>query len=236
MDKTSDRIRAVREKIGISQEDFANKIGIPFRTYYRYEKGEREPSTTALINIAHLGNISLNWLLIGKGTMFFHEDDLYGGPASFNENQEQEEHNDDQVAIAFFPDTYASAGSGRINYDAAPSVMHFNQEFLRMQLGINAFKNLHIIIAEGDSMEPTIGSGELLFVLPVENDPSLITGAVYVVNCEGEVFVKRLEKIPFQKSITLHSDNTTYAPITLHDERVDQCRIIGRVVGHFSRI
>ncbi|MGP1485316.1 MAG: S24 family peptidase [Campylobacter sp.] len=42
---------------------------------------------------------------------------------------------------------------------------------------------------KGDSMEPTIANGELLFVSTANAG-----GVIYVINYGGDVYVKRLEK------------------------------------------
>jgi phage repressor protein C with HTH and peptisase S24 domain len=141
------------------------------------------------------------------------------------------------VSIPFFPDTYAGAGIGIINYEDAVEIMTFSAEFLRGHLGVRSHKNLHIISAVGNSMEPLIRSGELLFVLPIENENGAISpGGVYVVSVGGDVLVKRIDRDIKAKAITLISENSTYPPRVLKDSDLEECRIIGRVVGHFDRI
>ncbi|WKW21980.1 S24 family peptidase [Campylobacter fetus] len=143
----------------------------------------------------------------------------------------------DIINIPYFEDTYASAGSGIINYDETPIVMSFDINFLRVFLKITgSLNNLHIINAKGDSMEPTINGGELLYINPYDNEQSVISGCIYVINYDGDIFVKRVDKNPVTKSLTLISDNPKYEPIKIEATDLINCKIIGRVVAHTSRI
>lgn len=140
------------------------------------------------------------------------------------------------ISIPYYEDVYASAGDGIINYDEAPVVMDFDKEFLRTFLRISgSLVNLHIINAKGNSMEPTITQGELLFINPLANEGGIISGCIYVVNYEGDIFVKRLERDPITKAITMMSDNTIYKTITIEGENLEKCNVIGRVVAHTKR-
>lgn len=153
-------------------------------------------------------------------------------PANLKKSHEKS----DIVSIPYFEDVYASAGGGIINYDDVPVIMDFSEDFLRTFLRISgSLLNIHIINARGNSMEPTIQSGELLFVNPTQNEGGIICGCIYVVNFDGDIYVKRIEKDPINKSLTLFSDNQTYKPIVIADENLQHCQIIGRVVAHMKR-
>jgi len=43
-----DRAKIMREKMGKSQSDFARLLGVPARTYIKWERGERNPGGAAL--------------------------------------------------------------------------------------------------------------------------------------------------------------------------------------------
>ena len=44
------------------QKDVAASIGVPLRTYQRYERGESEPQLSTLIRIADFYGVSLDYL------------------------------------------------------------------------------------------------------------------------------------------------------------------------------
>jgi len=49
-----------------SQEDFASELGIPFRTYQRYEAGERAPKKDALEKISQKCGVTVDYILTGE--------------------------------------------------------------------------------------------------------------------------------------------------------------------------
>lgn len=71
-DKTElkDRIKSVRKKIGLNQEDFAERIGLKQQTVTAYECGNREPSNQALTAIVREFGCSEHWLRTGEGDPF----------------------------------------------------------------------------------------------------------------------------------------------------------------------
>ena len=62
--QVGERLRELRGKI--SQEEFAKKISIPFRTYQRYEVGERIPHPHVLTRIAEIFDTTTDWILTGN--------------------------------------------------------------------------------------------------------------------------------------------------------------------------
>jgi transcriptional regulator with XRE-family HTH domain len=255
-------IREYRGRLGLTQRELAEQARIELDVLKNYERGESEPDFTVLSSIADVlfpeaerfysddsyFDEGINYLTGSQNNTMLIKDENYDGDFEYNDSDEESESNsattqivaseikEDQVSIPFFPETYAAASDGVINYDNGVAAMTFSAEFLRGRLGIQQHKNLHIITAVGDSMEPLINSGELLFVLPLENEGgSIKNGGVYVISIAGDVVVKRVERDQ-SKSLTLYSDNRKYKNRTLSGSDLDDCRVIGRVVGHFDRI
>jgi len=66
--KTGDRIRKIRERLGLTQQELAGKVGVTAASINRYEKG-RVPKRKDILNrIAELGNVTSEWILKGEGT------------------------------------------------------------------------------------------------------------------------------------------------------------------------
>lgn len=61
------RIKEVRRLLGIQGQDLARELGITSNTYYRNEGGQNIPDLMTFVNIAQRYNISLDWLLLGRG-------------------------------------------------------------------------------------------------------------------------------------------------------------------------
>ncbi len=86
--------------------------------------------------------------------------------------------------------------------------------------------------ARGDSMEPTIYSGDSLVIDKTMNSVTS-DGGIYVINYDGELFVKRVQK-QLNGTVAITSDNKNYGDIVIPSSDLNILRIIGRVVwsGH----
>jgi len=60
-----ERLREERKRLGLSQDEFAERVGIKRLAQLQYEKEVREPRTSYLAALGVLG-VSLNYLLFGK--------------------------------------------------------------------------------------------------------------------------------------------------------------------------
>ncbi len=62
-----DRIAGAREQAGMSQEEFAERLGVKLETLKAWEEDLSEPRGNKLPRMAGLLNVSLSWLLVGEG-------------------------------------------------------------------------------------------------------------------------------------------------------------------------
>jgi transcriptional regulator with XRE-family HTH domain len=60
------RIRQVRGQLGVTQAQFAQRLGTIQVSVARYEAG-RVPRADLLVRIAKMGNVTVEWLLHGSG-------------------------------------------------------------------------------------------------------------------------------------------------------------------------
>lgn len=67
------------------------------------------------------------------------------------------------------------------------------------------------------------------------NMGDVTSGNVYVINYGGDVLVKRLEKNPTTRAITLFSDKEKYKLIVIDGKNLENCSITGRVVAHIRK-
>ena len=59
----SEHLLWLRKSHGLKQTEIAPKIGIHWRTYQTYERGEREPSLSTLVALADFYNMSVDELI-----------------------------------------------------------------------------------------------------------------------------------------------------------------------------
>jgi transcriptional regulator with XRE-family HTH domain len=65
-DELGDRFRALRKKLGMTQKEFAESIGMSQSFIGEIERGGgKEPSRALLVAIARAHHVSLDWLLLG---------------------------------------------------------------------------------------------------------------------------------------------------------------------------
>lgn len=70
------RIRALRKSLGLSQTEFAKKLGVTQSSVTGYETGSRLPSSPAMTSICTVFGVRREWLEDGTGEMMEPEDDL----------------------------------------------------------------------------------------------------------------------------------------------------------------
>ena len=106
-----------------------------------------------------------------------------------------------------------------------------SEDWARKKFG-NAIKKIRLFWAKGDSMEPTISDGDLLFVNVSKN---YYDGeGIYVISSNmGGFRVKRLEVL-LTGELSVISDNPKYKPQIIGEENQDIVRIDGSVVARWT--
>ncbi len=135
-------------------------------------------------------DISLDWLLTGKGNMYLSEN---------NENNE-ENYLIDKLSLQ------ASAGSGITNFEVeVEEKLSISKTFFKTPQNPQKLKAIEIV---GDSMEPTLLNGSYIVI-----DTSKKGGidGIYALLLQDEVLVKRLQ-FNLDQTIDIISDNPAYKP------------------------
>lgn len=65
-----ERIKELRKALGLTQQEFANRIKVKRNTVATYEMGRSTPSDAAISLICREFNVNENWLRTGEGQMF----------------------------------------------------------------------------------------------------------------------------------------------------------------------
>lgn len=110
------------------------------------------------------------------------------------------------ISIPVLGEVSASMGYGVTVYNEAQTAVYPISRKLAFDLGVNT-KESEIIFAQGDSMMPTIEGGDSLLVDHTRKE--IYDGKIYCVRIEGQLYAKRLQKIP-PNIIVVVSDNTKY--------------------------
>ena len=118
----------------------------------------------------------------------------------FNKNVNK---NFDFIKIPVYGNVTASMGYGITVYDENQTGVYEISQKLAKDIGIIPGKT-EMIFASGDSMYPTIEGGDSLLIDTSKEE--IYDGRIYCVRVEGQLYAKRLQKIPPNK-IKVISDN-----------------------------
>ena len=132
--------------------------------------------------------------------------------------------------IRYFKDIYASAGGGAENHEIDEEFLSVD-EMMLSHMGIHGnVKKIEAINVMGDSMEPTLSDGNVVFI--DRDQTSVSRGGIFVVSTPGGLFIKRLQ-LKSNGMIDLISDNSAYGPESVISSSVE---IVGKVIGAVSEV
>lgn len=116
-----------------------------------------------------------------------------------------------------------SAGEGSVPDDVIELKIAFAKDWLKRR---GDPKNLSLIRIRGDSMEPTLRSGDLVLVDHNRNylDPQ---GGIYAVAMDNLIMIKRVQVLYPTDRVSIISDNPQYESIEIKSAEV---RINGKII------
>lgn len=75
------KIKELRQKMNLSQNELAKKLGMPHTTFFNYEAGKNEPNISVLVKMADFFNVTLDELVGRESEVinlkFLNEDEAY---------------------------------------------------------------------------------------------------------------------------------------------------------------
>ncbi len=201
---------------GVNQSQLAERVGVKQPSIGRLISGETK-TTRALDLIARALNTTPAYL---KG-----ETDDPTGDAIPDRLREPPFHqNPDIIALAEI-DLRFGLGGTYIDGPVGAEKRLFSRSWLR-NFTHAAPEHLFWTVGDGDSMEPTIRSGELMLIDRSQTTP-LMGDGIWAL-CWGDIgMIKRLRPRP-DGSVDILSDNLQVPPVTAVDGEV---HVLGRVVA-----
>lgn len=222
------RIEAACRRIG-TRIEAARAGGISDDQLARIINGKSKPSFETVAGIAKAANIDLGYFSdSGDAIALVEAKSSHGhglrSPAT-TYVPPIPRGRDGTVQVPIY-DARASAGPGAfVDQDLVTGHMQLDSAWMREVAGANAAR-LVMTQAIGNSMEPTIFSGDRLLVETGEGPR--FHGGIYVVVFGGDIMVKRYFR-GSGASFTLHSDNPAGGAIEVNGDDQTECRLIGRV-------
>lgn len=213
MKKISANIRFLRKKKNLTQQEFADAIGVKRSMIGAYEEDRASPKMDNMKTIANFFGISVDELVSEKITDKWLDE---------RENRIEKEKEikagnlrvlsitvdkDDNENIELVP---VKASAGYINGYADPEFVKELPKFHLPMLQGGTFRAFEI---KGDSMLP-IQPGSIVVGEYIDDWKQLKSNETYVVvsKNDGIVYKRVVNKIKDQKSLLLKSDNKAYEP------------------------
>ncbi|MEJ2005892.1 MAG: LexA family transcriptional regulator [Cyclobacteriaceae bacterium] len=216
MSLISENIRFLRKKLGLTQEQFSERIGIKRSLLGAYEEGRADPRLNTLTTIAQLFGTSVD-ILISKDVSRLKESELV--VSSFKRGKEVLAVTVDQDGKENIELVPQKAAAGYLNGYADPEYI---QELPRFNLPIlpqNATYRAFEIV--GDSMLPIL-PGTIVIGSFIDDIRDIKNGKTYVLvtKTDGIVYKRVFNYINDNGKLFLVSDNRQYAPYQIDVEDV----------------
>ena len=248
MEKTafSERIKEVRAHFGMNKTDFAALAKTQRSALSEFESGNREPSKEFIKTLSDLG-ISIDWFLTGTGPMRkpetwpngekkFHEKATNMASPSPEPPAESAVEMPQREALVVVDGGVEqgllipviaqglSAGFG-FDYEEGEIVRYVKVPAWIARNG----RNLVALPVYGNSMEPTISSGDLA----VCDSGGFCGDGLYMLRDEerGLMFCKRVIWAP--SGWTIKSDNPSYEPMKVEDGAIE---VVARVLAAIKEV
>ncbi|MEP3890336.1 MAG: S24 family peptidase [Hellea sp.] len=177
--------------------------------------------------------------VIGKNPTYVQQFITKGSPRALREADmrilmcfiDGESSSTDVVQVPLYEFKAGMGGGGVILTEMPDSFMPVSEAYIKdMRLGS---ADLIAIECEGDSMSPTLISGDQIMINRKDRNPA--RGGIFTIFDSDTLVVKRIEKIPNSDPVMLKliSDNPHH---NSYDVIADDTNIIGRVVWFARRI
>jgi len=200
----------------VFDKDVAAELGISQATFATMKKRGAVPYKE-LMEFCARRKISINWLFFDQSAgMLVEETEKF-------------------FKIKYFSSVRASAGGGAEGFGEEYNVVTVDRLFIKSFYNDISdeelkSKNIEAIHVDGESMEPTLKNGSIVFVDRDQNEIS--KDGIFVVSTPGGLFIKRINR-KADGSIELISDNERYSPEVLSPQEVS---VVGKVIGEVERL
>ena len=192
----------------VQDKDIAVALEIDYDNF-RKQKGRNSPHYPEIMQFLAKRNISINWF-------FFNQ-----LPESLVESTSN------YILIKYQKSIITSAGGGAINDELNTTPLVIDKQLLDH---INSsYKYTEVLQVFGESMEPHIKDGSLVFIDKSKVDVN--STGIYIINTPDGLLVKKIEVK--DDRIVLKSTNESFEDIEVV---ADKAEIIGRVCGVFLKV
>lgn len=125
----NERLKKLRKALDLTQQEFADRLGVKRNTIAQYEIGRNEPIDAVIVSICREFNVSRKWLCDGVGEMFAPDDDLNDLVSKYGLSEDDRilikkyiglKSSARDVIVDFIKDVSAALGSAPDKFDNIP--------------------------------------------------------------------------------------------------------------------
>lgn len=194
----------------VFDKDVAHILNIPQSTFATMKKRNSIPYEE-ILEFCALRKISVNWLFFDQAVDMLKEE------------------TEKFFHVRYFSDIRASAGGGAEVFDENYETITIDEKVMHNMVGLGN-TDLEAINVDGESMEPTLKDGSIVFV---DRDQTNINKeGIFIASTTAGLFIKRIRQRA-DGMIELISDNRNYSPEVLAPDEVS---IVGKVVGNIESL
>lgn len=210
IEKLKDVISETTRGKKVFDKDVATALNIPQATFATMKKRNSIPYEE-ILEFCALKKISVNWLFFDQAIDMLKEE------------------TEKFFHVRYFSDIRASAGGGAEVFDENYETISIDEKIMRNMVGLGNTE-LEAIHVDGESMEPTLQDGSIVFVDRTQTN--IAKNGIFIAATTGGLFIKRIQQRA-DGMIELISDNTMYPPQAV---AADEVVIVGKVVGNIESL
>lgn len=198
-----EKLRALRDQRGWTQEQIANKLGTSKQVISRYENNQRSPKLSVALKYAEILGVSSNY---------------------FTDNE------DSNSASGTIPPGFELLPKmslvPRVGAIACGEPILAEQNIETYDKIPEDWRADFTLVCEGDSMEPRVKDGD---VVAIRTQPTVENGEIAAVRIDDEATLKHVYHYPDR--LVLQPENPAFPPIVLVGEEINRAVIEGKAVG-----
>lgn len=188
----------------------AEALNIPQGTFASMKKRNSIPYEE-ILEFCAIKKISVNWLFFDQAVDMLKEE------------------TEKFFQVHYFADIRASAGGGAEVFDENYETISIDKTIMHNMVGMGNTE-LEAIHVDGESMEPTLQDGSIVFVDRTQTN--INKNGIFIASTTGGLFIKRIQQRA-DGMIELISDNSLYPPQAIDASEVT---IVGKVVGNIESL
>ena len=210
IEKLRDVLSSEKKDGKVFDKEIATALDLTSVNFATMKKRNSVPFSN-ILDFCAVKKISINWLLYGQD------------PSSLIDTT-------DKYWIKYFPTVSVSAGGGAYDDEDNYEKLDLPDFFVNIIGGKENVKNIEAINVTGDSMEPTLNNGNIIFIDKTKQNVN--KDGIYAFINENGLFVKRIQR-RVDGGLDVISDNKEY-PMQIVNK--DGINVLGKVVSSIGKV